>query len=343
MKVHVTIFAVVIVSALLIAGCSNNGANPTGYVNGYTVHLTDSAGTTYTGDFFPLYEGYTCYYSGDENVQYTATVTGEPAEVDSVVGPTDGMLGVLDTQLVTLPSGAFWLYPIVENSGLGEYDTSVYYLKDAQAVYVKAMRASDGSFTEMKNPVFIKSKLVVGDSWESSPQMDMAQLLEGESGISASESSLQYNSSAKFFVAGHEFVDLPAIGTRNTVRLEQANQTSISGTIVSQGTSVTLNITGQFAVVYNLIADTGIAKQNLTGTMSMTASAQGETVKINIDINESSIALTSISTNSAISPAVTIRAHRQPVFKKPVQDKLWNVSQKIARAYFNQLGVPVQR
>lgn len=54
MKVHVTIFAVVIVSALLIAGCSNNGANPTGYVNGYTVHLTDSAGTTYTGDFFPF-------------------------------------------------------------------------------------------------------------------------------------------------------------------------------------------------------------------------------------------------------------------------------------------------
>ncbi|HUI28852.1 MAG TPA: hypothetical protein VLX91_01455 [Candidatus Acidoferrales bacterium] len=75
-------------------------------------------------------------------------MTGEPTITDSSDEPTVGMLSVLALQNATLQSGMFSLFPVVEYSyaGTGSYDTSRYCMKETQAVYINALKLSDGRF-----------------------------------------------------------------------------------------------------------------------------------------------------------------------------------------------------
>jgi hypothetical protein len=353
MKFYATLASLIVVAGILIIGCSKS--NPAGYVDGYTVKLTDDAGTTYAGDFFPLRAGHACSFSGEENITYTATMTGQPSENDTIVGPTVGMLSILPEQNVILQSGTYSLFPVVEYSGDGVYDTSRYYMKDTQCVYVKALKLSDGSFTEINNSIFLKSSLVAGDSWESTPQMNITQIVQAQSGLGDPGSNLQSTANAKSFVVGHEVIDLP-IGVRNTVRLEQANDISVTGSVISEGVSVNMKMSAKVATIYNLIADTGVVHQSASGTINITASAQGETVTINMKINEYTLGLTNVydgpvfakvgrvpANSREIARNETSSSNHRVALKTPAQVKLLNISQRLVKSYLNQLGLEVQR
>jgi hypothetical protein len=338
--------ALTILSIIFLPGCKKDEtpAAPS-YVDAYTVTYTDPAGTSYSGNFFPIAAGYGCYYTGHANITMTENIPGSAPTSDSVVGPAYGSLQVLRPVSITLQSGTYQLYPVIDAAdiqGTSNADTSRFFMKDTQAVYVKAIKLPDGSYLEVTNPLFLKSRLVVGDSWETAPQMDLAQLLESEMGASGMQSDLTLNARSKFFVAGMESISLP-IGTRNAVRMEQANDFSLTGTMTETepgyGTiTFTINMTGQIAVVYHMIADTGIVHQNQTGPINIAISAQGQSLTMSIVTNECDLRLEYLSGSPIVSKhGATVK--QQPQFRTELQQRMWNISQALSKVVTKGLSV----
>ncbi len=278
--------------SILISCSEDDESNPLSFIDGYSVSLTEPKGTTYSGDFFPLNEGHTLNYSGAVDMLTQLSVPGEEPSEESTVAPTIGMLKVLAQQNIPLQSGTIPLYPIVdltEIEGDISADTSRYFDKDEEAVYVKAIKMSDGSYLEVENPVYIKSSLVVGESWETAPQLDMTQLFSSEFGET---SDMSLDAESKFFVVGHEMIYLP-IGEKWAMRMEQANDITMKGTLYFYGSAIKLTVTSKLATVYHLLADTGVVHQNTTGTITMKMTFEGETISIKTTINQSELNLTS--------------------------------------------------
>ena len=339
--------ALVIASTIVMVGCKkDSGGDPVSYVDAYSVNLTEGEGTTYVGDFFPIRAGYTCNYSGDASMKTTVSIPGyEPSE-STTNEPATGMLKILALRTIPLPGGATPLYPVVDmttTSSQTVFDTSRYFMKDTQAVYIKALKLPNGEFMEVENPVFMKSRLVVGDAWETAPRLDMTKLLENQSPESGITSNVTVNARAKFFVVGKETISLP-IGTRNAMRVEQANDISMNGTFSTSEITANVTMTAQLAVVYHLIADTGIVSQNVTGPLDMNLSAEGQTLTIRIEINRSELKLTSLSTGLYATMLPGVGNHRTfaeaPVtFTTQTEEKLWRLSQTITRTLTKKLNL----
>jgi hypothetical protein len=350
MKVFVSIIAGGALAVSILSGC-NSGSSPD-YVDSYTVNLTEQQGASYSGDYFPIQAGYQCNYSGSASMRLhmSANVQGFSNMDTTIASPATGYLKILAARPVVLTSGTYSLYPVVDASNMSTgmssqttLDTSRFFMKDAQAVYIKALKLSDGSYLEVDNPVYIKSTLIVGDSWLTAPKMDMTKLLASELG-SGSESNLTLNAKAMFFVVGHESISLP-IGTRSTMRVEQANEITMSGTMMSEGITVSMNLSARLGVVYNLIADTGIVKQNITGPLTLAASAQGQTINITITFNRCDLGLVSVSLNGAgiatkSLPKASITSAEAPAaLQTPVGKQLWKVSQAAVAVVEKRFGL----
>lgn len=341
-----TFLALIIGAVTSIMGCKNDGG-PVSPVDQHVVTLTEPKGTAYTGDFFPLEEGHTCYYSGNANMRTKIVIPGEnPVDRTTNVAAT-GMLKVLALQNIPLGNRTIQLYPLesrTEMQGQVVDDVSQFMFKDSQAVYIKAVRLTDGKYLEVVNPVYIKSRLVVGDSWETAPRLDMASLLASTLNLSGITANLSLIARAKFFVAGHESITLP-IGTRYAMRLEEATDLTISGGFTFEGHTGTINVTSQLVVIYHLIADTGIVHQNMTGPLNMTISADGQTATVSININSIELKMTSVSgtsddhlTPSSLSKNI-LSDDQKPVFKTRTDERFWKISQAMARALAGRLGL----
>ena len=327
-----------IIFILFLTGCSSDESeNPLSFIDAYTVDLLETKGNSYAGDYFPIEEGHTCNYSGSVIMQTKMVIPGYDPIDEPTIAPTLGMLKVLALRDIPLPSGTIPLYPIVDLSEMqGEItsDTSRFFSKDDEAVYVKAIKMSDGSYLEVENPVFIKSILVIGDSWKTAPQMDMTQLLTGALGEEGEGSDLTLNAQSKFFVVGHEMISLP-IGTRWAMRLEQVNDITMKGILQVEGMSVNTNVTAKLATIYHMIADTGIVHQNTTGPLSMKMTIENQTITITIDIEKSELNLTSVGddgiykTSSITNNQLLLDIKDTPSFDTPMKRKLWKVSQTI--------------
>ncbi len=349
MKNLIKIFTILtLVLMMHLMGCKDSEeSNPLSFIDGYTVDLTEDKGTTYAGDYFPIEEGYTCNYSGFAIMQTKITIPGYDPMEETTNEPTLGMLKVLTLRDIPLESGIIPLYPIVDLTDMqGQIvaDTSRFFNKDAEAVYIKAIKISDGSYLEVENPVYIKSSLVVGESWETAPKMDMTQLLTAELGEGGDQSDITLNAKSKFFVVGHEMISLP-IGTKWAMRLEQANDITMTGTMFVDGTAVSINITAKLAVIYHMIADTGIVHQNTTGPLTMKMTLEGQTIIITIDIEKSELKLTSLGdggyykNNSSGLSRPVITGKQPPLFHTPTEQKLWKVSQIIANVLIKKLSI----
>lgn len=352
-------FTILLAGLFILNGCKKDEkSNPVSFIDGYTVNYTEPTGTTYTGNFFPLEAGYMWNYYGNADIDMTLIYPGSPPMKDSTVGPASGMMKVLPQQHVPLPSGTVLLYPIVDETDVqgSAADTSRYFMKDTAAVYVKAIKLGDGSFMEVTNPLFIKSRLVVGDSWLAAPDIDMTKLLSSESEISGFLSNPKLDATAKFFVVGKEQINLPSpFGNRDAIRLEQANDVTMSGSMTVQDTSgytmtMTMNMDAKLSVVYHLIADTGIVHQNTTGPMNMTItiSYQGTqyTATMNMVINECDLRLVSfgplpypVSSVSSVVTTSTSSAKRPPSFNTETQEKVWKLSKAIAKIITKRLSL----
>jgi hypothetical protein len=321
---------------ILMMGCKKDSSPvasvPPPYIDSYTVVLTDSAGTTYEGNYFPLNEGDLSLYSGEQ----TATTTMTGSQPSTETDPIAGMFEVLAKRLVALSGGADSLYPVVDMTNAGP-DTTRYFKKDTIAVYIKAFKLADGTFYEVVNPVFIKSKLVAGDTWEAAPQMDMTKLLAEQLDAIGAQSNLTINARSKFFVVGKEVVTLTGLGTRSLIRLEQANDISVSGTVTYQSAVYNLTMNSKFATVYHLIADTGIVHQNMTGSMSATLAGMGS---MNMIISKCELTLTSrfspqpkILFSPLASPSI-----QSSSLNKKTEENMRNISEKIMKEVIRVLS-----
>jgi hypothetical protein len=145
---------------------------------------------------------------------------------------------------------------------------------------------------------------------------------------------LTLNAKSRFFVVGHETITLP-IGTRLAMRMEQANDITMTGKLFIEGSNVSMKTTAKFSTVYHLIADTGIVHQNTTGPLKMTMTFEGQSISLIIDIEKSELSLTSLgdgffknasySNGTIINPLTDME-----LFASQVPQKLWKISQKIA-------------
>ncbi|MBN2710795.1 MAG: hypothetical protein JXR46_17245 [Calditrichaceae bacterium] len=336
-------FTLTLLCSFFLTGCGDDGKDPVSWYDGYKVNLTEEQGNSYTGDYFPIEEGYTCSYSGSVKMTTTVTFMGN-TETEPTDAPAIGMLKVLAARNIPLPSGTISLYPVVDYSMTGGgaiYDTSRFFNSDEEAVYVKAIKLSDGSYMEVENPVFIKKNLVVGDSWETAPRMDMTKLLAAESEADGPQTDITLTAKAKFFVVGHENVSVP-MGDFNAMRLEQISDINMTGKISNEGATVDMNITAQMAAVYHMVPDTGIVKQDITGPLNMTMSFSGISMTININIEKSELELTALGgdtyKNPIELPEREISAELKKILNTPEKMMMFNMSKKIAKAIKNNLS-----
>ncbi len=306
---HASVLVLVIAVMILPLGCKkdSNPVAPASFVDSYSVTLTEPEGTVHSGDYFPLRVGYTCNYSGSVEGTTHLVATGSQPYDDSISGSAVGMMRILPLRSVVLRSGSYQLYPVVDVASFpgspASYDTSRHFLKDSAAVYVKALRMADGSFTEIDAPIYIKARLVAGDTWETSPDLQLADILAQQMGGSGVQSDLQMTARAKFYVAGNDPVLLSS-GMRNSVRLDQVSDVSMSGTVTMEGTSYAMTMTAKTVTVYHAIADTGIVHQNVTGTITMTITGGGNTATITVQLTRCELTLSSVTSGLGSVPVV---------------------------------------
>jgi hypothetical protein len=330
-----------------LTGCSSDeNENPLSFIDGYSVDLLESEGTTYSGDYFPLEEGYTLNYTGSVDMLTEMTIPGYDPIEEPTISPALGMLKVLPLRDIPLASALISLYPIVDLSEIqGEIasDTSRFFNKDAEAVYVKAIKMSDGSYLEVEDPVYIKSSLVVGESWNTAPKMDMTKLLAGELSDGVGAEDLTLKAESKFFVVGHEMISLP-IGNKWAMRMEQANDITMTGTLLVEGSSVDMTTTAKLSTVYHLIADTGIVHQNTAGPMNMKMTVEGQSITIKITINKSELNLISLGDGGFYKMPVSefddhmIDTRELQSFKTRTNLKIWKLSHVLTNLLIKKLS-----
>ncbi|MEJ2627804.1 MAG: hypothetical protein P8078_04530 [bacterium] len=331
-------------SVIFYLNCDDK-SNPLSFVDDYTVTLTEAEGTTYTGNYFPLENSWDSY-SGSISMKTRTEIPGsEPIEelIDESIWEDIRILAPCN---IPLSSGIVSLYPISEFNFLihGYSDTTRFFMKDAQAVYLKAFKLSKGVYLEVDNPLYIKSELVVGDSWETAPRLDMTKLLARElykyrfGMLTVTQSNIDLTAQAKFFVVGNEPISLPG-GTRDALRLEQASEITMTGDMIIDILNLDIYITARLASVYHLIPDTGIVHQSVTGHLEMKVSAGGE--KITIDINQYELTLDGFYkvAYSYSSNNLKKRTRQPPTFNSPCQEKLWKVSQAITQILLKNLSL----
>jgi hypothetical protein len=162
---------VFLLSGMLFAlsGCKKDQEEKS-FVDDYTPTLTENAGTSYNGDYFPIDIGYSWYWNGQ------ATSQGNMAgwEIDPTTGSVAGYMDIYQLEEVTLPYGQYNVYHTYETESIERY-----FEKTTSAVNLRAMKNLDGSgdLIEIQNPCYIKQSLVVGDKWKAQPQIDQ-KLLE---------------------------------------------------------------------------------------------------------------------------------------------------------------------
>jgi len=336
-----------LLSVWFFTGCSKDDDNPVSYVDNYekAVVYKETLGTTHTGDYFPLVPYRKINFSGHMKADVQIQIPGIGTEEETVDEDIYGAQLVLEQTQVALPGGSLSLYPIVDTMDMTT-DTTRFFMKGDTAVYIKAIKVADGEYLEVEDPVFVKNNLVVGDSWKSAPRVDVTKMMQAEmSEDESTVSNLTMNAEAKFYVAGEESIDLP-VGTRMAVRLEQANDIVISGQMIEEGESANLNVDAKLAIVYHVIADTGVVHQDVTGQMNIAISYSGQTITVLMDIQQSELKLTYISTVYDLSPFPYDRnplskqafsGRQTPEFQSVQEKKAWSLSHKIARCMIRQL------
>ena len=252
---------------LLLSSCVKESKEaPTSFVDRYDAPLTESAGTTYEGSYLPLRAGnfweYDGFSAGGQTVRTVGSIDG--ITIDTTIEVTlSGSAYIARQQenvrILQLESGTFALHPEVEYTDLaiGSYprtDTLRYYLGTEHGVEIKAIKTSAGGIAETTDPAFIKSPLVVGDSWDSTPTANIAQLYPGDP-----DTEYDVVARCKMYVIGGTEIEVRGAQVE-TVRLDEvidfeASASSLSGEIAEYW--------GFVINSYYLQEDSGIVAQSL--------------------------------------------------------------------------------
>jgi hypothetical protein len=282
---------------LIHLACSKDDTKKKDYVTDFTPVLTETSGKSYSGDYYPFKVGNEWNWSGTATTAGKMTISSGGQSQDEPLDGTEnayGYMNIVGNESISLSSGSYDVLYTSETDG-----TSRYFEVTDAAILLRAIRTSDMSeIAEVKNPTFIKIPLVVGDQWETEPEVDYSQFTSISDGIG----SIDLTMKCKMFVLGNEDITWKSAQTSTVVLQERA---LITGKITpGQGMTGSININVTADIKMYLKKDVGIVKQDMTMVMSMngTISAQGQSAKITMNANvESTMSLGSYTLDGVYS------------------------------------------
>jgi len=280
-------FLVPILAMLVsFASCKKDKVEPS-FVDDYNAPLTEEKGTEHSGDFFPLDEGYYWDYSGYEEVigemKVSAPGINETEPIDES-GNIHSYLVVNSLESINLTSGTHSVYPVRESYFVDGYSYR-YFEKTDEAINFRAFNAGYGELTEVEDPLFIKIPLVVGDSWETQPSIDINSALSSDNlGLSTGE--IDATIICKMYVIGKESISWDS-QTVEPVRLDQIAEAKISIPFNEEGVSGKIDMNLKMTNILYLLENVGLIKQGLEMAMTINASlsAEGEKMTINMTVD----------------------------------------------------------
>jgi hypothetical protein len=276
------ILMVLFIAFLFLGACKKEKSND--FVNDFIPILKEKANTKYIGNYFPLnlYNGWS--WDGEMKTSGNFYVGNTSLSLDGSGDAYESMI-VGDTMTVHLSTGSYYVHITNESDG-----TSRYFQVTDTAVFLRAMYLNDSSdLVEVKNPLFIKNTLVVGDKWQTQPNIDVNSLISKLSQFGVS--GIKINVKSKIFVLGKEFIDIYGLRVP-TIALQE--RVEMTGSITFNGLYTgTLNMNAIADIQLNLEKDTGIVRQvsvineNADGNLKY-AGTSGN-IKINLTINQTAI------------------------------------------------------
>ena len=299
------IFTIVIAFLIFYSCDKNSNSNPVSYIDGYQPDYTEAKGTSHTGTYFPVTEGLMRYYTGWMDGYITTKLNGtyggqkiDESFADSLSSYECFLYTRILAPVPVLLSGqTYSLFPEeqVANLGLDEptYFEEIirYYEIDTEdsTVYIRAV-PYDGDVVEVKDPVFVKPTLIVGDSWSSYPTINTSNYVSGGT------ETIDMKAKCKIFVVGKD--SLTMSGTTESgmiyeqtfyaIQLDEVAE--ISATIKIQSGDLgdmDMELSGKILVHLYLAEDVGIVKtkEHVEFLMKGTISDSHGSVNIDISIN----------------------------------------------------------
>lgn len=275
------------ITFLVILSCSKNDDNFS-FVDGYDAPLAEEKGATYHGDYFPFIEINYWKYSGYESVtgEMTMDYQGEKDTEsldDSYYGTST--LVVDSPESINLKSGTYTLYPVRETE-TADYETTYtirYFEKATDAIYLRAIQLDYGNIIEVKNPVYLKIPLVVGDKWETQPEIDLENLLKDEAGVTG---DMNLDMKCKIYVIGREVINWKGDDTE-TIRLDERAQAKAKMNVDEDGVKGSISFDLQITLYLNYLEGVGLISQksNLSLSMEGSFSGDGEKLTLNMDMD----------------------------------------------------------
>lgn len=275
------------ITFLVISSC-NKDDDIFSFVDGYDAPLTEAKGTTHNGDYFPFNDVNYWKYTGRQSVtgEMTMNYQGEKdsESLDDSYSCTS-TLTVNTPESMSLNSGTYSLYPVRETETV-DYQTSYitrYFEKSSDAIYLRAIKMGSGSIIEVKNPVYLKIPLVVGERWETQPEIDMESLMEDQVDISG---DINMDMKCMLYVIGKEGMNWKGDNVE-TVRLDERAQAKASISVEEDGIKGTMSFDLQITLNLNYLEGVGLISQksNLSLTMTGSFSGEGEKITLNIDMD----------------------------------------------------------
>jgi hypothetical protein len=255
------------------------------FVDSFTPTLTDPVKTTYPGDYFPFQLYNFWEWSGYEydngSVSYSSPEGNASESIDSSKADS-GYMAVKYLTSITLSTGT---YNVLETKETGNINR--FFQSTDTALIIRAIRLSDsGGLIEVKNPVFLRKPLVVGDKWQSQPYVDYNQLVQDMGGEITTSN---INTKCLMFVIGKDNVNRKDTSRDTVVVEERAEITGFMNTD-EEGMTGKINLNFTVDAMYYLLKNFGIVDQTmiLQGTVNGTfSSSEGsESININITSNQ---------------------------------------------------------
>jgi hypothetical protein len=264
----------------IISSCKKDKSES--YVDDYSPKLTEEIGVEYTGDYFPIETGYSWTWDGTEKIEGTMVISGggekyeEPLD-ETINGSASRYIG--SPEEIELETGTFTLYPANDNDG-----TVRYFEKKSDAVYIRAISVNSSDPVEVKNPVFLRKPLVVGDKWETEPSVDMKKVLEKDSEFTG---DIDLDMKCMLFVVGME--DKKWKGDNvETVRLDERAEATATMDINESGVEGSMSILMQLTCKLNFLKDIGLTHQQSDYSLTMNGSFKSEGQKGTLSIDMTS-------------------------------------------------------
>lgn len=264
------LFLTVLMLVFIFASCKKDKVEPS-FVDDYNAPLSEEKGTEHTGDFFPLNDGYSWNYTGREEstgqTVYSGPGVNETEPIDDSYDLFESYVAYAPVS-VTLTSGTYSLYPLRDVYSESGYDYR-YFEKASDAIYFRAYTAGGTEKFEVENAIFLKIPLVVGDSWEVHPSINLSAY-EGADDLGLSLGEMEVAITSKTYVIGVETVDWTG-GSADPVRLDERVEGIISVPFDEIDFTGKMVVNMQMTNSFYLLENVGIIKRDVNLAVKSTA------------------------------------------------------------------------